>query len=99
MMSLVRAQHGEPKNSVHVSVRNFYFLTLTYSLLLHPAGFFEVICKREEVIGEVDLLRESSFISGCNSVLFAFGEWYCYAVVFGFRRVIFTARVWAANRI
>ena len=27
------------------------------------------------------------------------GEWYCYAVVFGLRRVIFAARVWAANRI
>ena len=27
------------------------------------------------------------------------GEWYCYAVVFGLRRVIFAVRVWAANRI
>ena len=27
------------------------------------------------------------------------GEWYCYVVVFGLRRVIFAARVWAANRI
>ena len=33
------------------------------------------------------------------SVIFACGEFYCFAVIFGLRRVIFASRVLEANRI
>ena len=33
------------------------------------------------------------------SVIFACGEFYCFAVIFGLRRVIFASRVWVANII
>ena len=33
------------------------------------------------------------------SVIFAYGEFYCFAVIFGLRRVVFASRVWEANII
>ena len=33
------------------------------------------------------------------SVIFACGEFYCFAVIFGLRRVIFASQVWVANII
>ena len=33
------------------------------------------------------------------TVIFACGEFYCFAVVFGYRRVIFATRAWEANII
>ena len=33
------------------------------------------------------------------TVIFAYGEWYCYAVIFGLRRVVFATQVWEANII
>ena len=34
-----------------------------------------------------------------HAALFAFGEFYCYAVIFGLRRVIFATQAFWANRI
>ena len=36
---------------------------------------------------------------GLFSVIFAYGEFYCFAVIFGLRRVIFASRVWEVNII
>ena len=39
------------------------------------------------------------FSQGSLAVLFACGEIYCFAVIFGFRRVIFALQVRGANKI
>ena len=43
--------------------------------------------------------RRRCVLKDTTPTLFACGEWYCFAVIFGPGRVIFASQVWEANRI